>query len=111
MSEKTTPVAPVQNIVHTPGPWMWRRKYSNGCEVCPDIYSESEWVASTTGAPHIFGERAVANAKLIAASPDLLKELRKAVEMLENTIEGDQPACEWWIDEVARLRAFVDSVV
>lgn len=51
------------------------------------------------------------NGQLIAAAPSLLDELRKAVEMLENTVDGDQPACQWWIDEVARLRAFVASVV
>jgi len=40
----------------------------------------------------------------------LAAELRKAVEILETTVDGNQPSCQWWIDEVARLRAFVDSV-
>lgn len=46
---------------------------------------------------------------LISKSPDLLSELRKASEMLGTTTGGDPPACEWWIDEVARIKEFVDQ--
>ena len=110
-SEKTPPNTSVQAAVHTPGPWEHsEQKGSPGHCFVAQVWApdgESLAVLDSTIDPAV----ATANAKLMAASPTLLAELRKAVDMLESTTDGDQPACQWWVDEVARLRAFVDSVV
>ena len=113
-TKRTTPVAPVHEIVHTPGPWKYHDSGSivmtaDGQMSVADIrgFGRLEKDFGLSAAIKIMDK----NGQLIAAAPSLLDELRKAVEMLENTVDGDQPACQWWIDEVARLRAFVDSVV
>lgn len=110
----------LENTIHTPGPWKayyiesvgWSVKMANpreGYDRPDPICSMAWWQFDKPGI--INNDISGANARLIAAAPELLSELKKAVEMLENTIDSDQPACQWWIDEVARLRIFVDSVI
>ena len=85
---------------HTPGPWTVCRKWSNGCETCPEIFSEGiagrSWVATVTGAPHLGFEETLHNADLIAAAPDLLaackalhSQLRDAWENIVNIAGHD----------------------
>lgn len=85
MPENTSPVAPVQNIVHTPGPWEAYHVQSAGWSVRmaqpregfdrPDpICSMAWWQFDKPGI--IDNGISEANAKLIAAAPELLEALR-----------------------------------
>jgi len=66
--------APVQPVVHTPGPWKVSRRF--------DIYEDTQkpgvggtFIGSTRGnwpLPEHINERCEADARLIAAAPDLL---------------------------------------
>lgn len=60
-----------------PGPYEVRRRWSNGCEVCPEIWAGDEWVATVVGAPHLGFERTLPTAGLLAAAPDLLDALER----------------------------------
>jgi hypothetical protein len=74
---------------HTPGPW-----FAVGYQV--EIESETVADICTTNA-HLFGQpglhddaRAMANARLIAAAPDMLKMLEVACDCLEaSNFEGE----------------------
>lgn len=75
MSKKTTPVAPVQNIVHTPGPW----KYHSAGVMVMDSEGQMS-IADIRGWGTLekqYGEQKAmqiqdANGRLIAAAPELL---------------------------------------
>jgi hypothetical protein len=75
---------------HTPGPW-----FAVGYQV--EIESETVADICTTNA-HLFGQgglhddaRAMANARLIAAAPDMLKMLEVARDSLEvSNYEGEE---------------------
>jgi hypothetical protein len=70
---------------HTPG--QWRAKFSGGTITKTHILSDDQRYASGMfGVAHVFGENQEqerANANLMAAAPDLLKELRELVEICE----------------------------
>ena len=77
---------------HTPGPWTIQKYYSNGCEAGPwimagpDSDGQRRIVASVGGAPYIDADRGAttyANARLIAAAPDLLVACRAALMMID----------------------------
>lgn len=79
---------------HTPGPWRADAQYIgavNGSPV-PIASSHLEWFTAPGGPAH---EEACANARLIAAAPDLLAALRWAASMAEEAIlvreNGDDP--------------------
>jgi hypothetical protein len=64
----------------TPGPWHIQKRYSNGCEVGPWVMDERKpsgirhIIAEVAGAPYLCddrGENTYANARLIAAAPEL----------------------------------------
>jgi hypothetical protein len=93
MSEKPTPVAPVQNIVHTPGPWEAYYVSSSGWSVRmshpregfnrPDpICSMAWWQFDKPGI--IDNDISEANAKLIAAAPVMLEVLRKFMDFKDS---------------------------
>jgi hypothetical protein len=74
---------------HTPGPWQ-----ACGCGHCGLVWSKpADWcVASMGGGPHdeqgtMPNETRLANARLVAAAPDLLEacEIAKVELELENT--------------------------
>lgn len=68
----------------TKGPWS----VAKGCDqfVCND----GKWIASTMG---IRGEEGAANARLIAASPDLYAALREFVTVYDGFQDGDGNPC------------------
>lgn len=72
----------MSDIKHTRGPWVWADGYEGLFGLGPENevlhYADYEgmWIAE-------WSERGVANARLIAAAPDLLHELIKARAELE----------------------------
>lgn len=80
-------------VTHTPGPWSMRGTcvYGNGCKV-----AESPSQATTPGST-TYHPQAVANARLIAAAPDLLSALK-----LVRPVIAQQT--ELWIAEALRDR-------
>lgn len=75
---------------HTPGPWKVERRFSNGCEIVPRITCQRDddrgcgWIADAIGAPYLGHESTLPNARLIAAAPNLLAEVRRLREVLVN---------------------------
>ena len=66
---------------HTPGPWS----VSKGCDQY--IGAEGFWIASTMG---VRGLEGAANARLIAAAPDLL-EVAKSIDTMWSSLDGGGP--------------------
>lgn len=65
---------------HTPGPWR-QAKYSP----CDIVINERTWIASSrVGMDEIPRDEAIANARLIAAAPDLLAALEHALRDMED---------------------------
>lgn len=62
---------------HTPGPWH----HSGGFDNYEGVFAQSGLVASLDG-----NARRFANARLIAAAPDLLDELEKAHRIIRNAL-------------------------
>jgi hypothetical protein len=68
-------------IRHTPGPWkIALRDAETWIPKGTGIFSAEHQVASLL----VVGEETMANAHLIAASPDLLKALKEAINVLES---------------------------
>lgn len=61
---------------HTTGEWTLRRGIN-------DIRSKDNYIIAQIGSANNNDEEAEANAKLIAASPELLKQLKTALWILE----------------------------
>ena len=88
---------------HTPGPWVWRKNYRGldgpGGAVILDYASyEGMWV------PDYAGDWAEANARLIAAAPELLAAVEDALAIFEfGPDDQTVPAPKW----VARARTAI----
>ncbi len=85
MSENASPVAPVQNIVHTPGPW-----YASTFLVStkPGHYDYGRLSIVQTGCHDIREpDECIANARLIAAAPELLE----ACQLVSKWMLGGMP--------------------
>ncbi len=71
---------------HTPGPWAVRREsaidYRPNCIVSADGGSLVAWCAGGGPKRAIMGPEEDANARLIAAAPDMLTALRTATETI-----------------------------
>jgi hypothetical protein len=84
MSENALPVAPVKNIVHTPGPW----RVIEGRDSADNRFS----VRSKSG-ENITGwgcvQQLEGNARLIAAAPELLAHLRHMIWLVEIELKED----------------------
>lgn len=88
----------------TPGPYHVRRVWSNGCEVCPEIWAGDEWVATVVGAPYLGHERTLPTAELLAAAPELL-------EALETMRKWAIPGMNWTDDIRQEILALVDAAI
>jgi hypothetical protein len=73
------------NAQHTPGPWKVREDYAGSMSVV----SHDHFLARV-GPPNT--EQSAANARLIAAAPDLLEALREFVESFEGCYADGEPA-------------------
>lgn len=70
---------------HTPGPWRRSGMAGKNKFTCPAIYSaKTDQTVCTLGSPRDGKpfDNAQANARLIAAAPDLLKALKRSAESL-----------------------------
>ena len=80
---------------HTPGPWT----FDNGIEfICTDTPPYGEWAVARV---NIVRAEAKANARLIAAAPDLLETVKRLREMCADF--GAKTACD--IAEAAIAKA------
>lgn len=61
---------------HTKGPWAWYENPSGGCRVQTLNVGIAD-VLSRAGVPHPVQESCAANARLIAAAPELLEALER----------------------------------
>lgn len=48
-------------------PYRLERRYSNGCEVCPEIWLGQHWVATLAGAPYLGHSSLQAGRRIVAA--------------------------------------------
>ena len=99
------------NTAHTPGPWNWD---GNVCDY--DATQEAPWLVHADKYPPILGGqiRCVneADARLIAAAPDLLAALKLARETLGRTNQGGgYTARESWPDTFFTIDAAIAKAV
>lgn len=72
---------------HTKGPWAWYENPSGGCRVQTLNVGIAD-VLSRAGVPHPVQESCAANARLIAAAPELLEALEGLLREEPNIYEG-----------------------
>ncbi len=69
--------------LHTPGPWHWQyHPIENGIVALAS--ATNDVLLSTGNGDHSWGEVSEANAKIIAAAPDLLSALTATVAAMEH---------------------------
>jgi len=87
MSENASPVAPVQNIVHTPGPWgVEQTSVSNWIGRMRADGAKVEYIVAHTDRDYLRDDvlaRNDANARLIAAAPELLEACKAGLRACE----------------------------
>lgn len=91
------------NQQHTPGPWGWHRSNVVTVGVGLDDPLTAHNLAQIFGHPEI----AEANARLIAAAPELLDTLRYVVEEYDGPDNGR--TLRWAIDEAREVIAKATS--
>lgn len=83
------------NTSHTPGPWKVKRQFIHGREIVPRIVCAPDddrqcgWIADLIGAPYLGHHSTLANARLIAAAPDLLEACKAALAVLDGSAKDD----------------------
>jgi hypothetical protein len=90
---------------HTPGPWFYTGKH-NDCEVrYVGTNREDHYHEEVATLYHGEGEEQIANARLIAAAPELLEALKWYVENDDTNIgmEGN----EFWEEGLERGKAAI----
>jgi hypothetical protein len=81
---------------HTPGPWFYTGKH-NDCEVrYVGTNREDRYHEEVATLYHGEGEEQIANARLIAAAPELLGALQDAFSMIDGTLLIDTFGSEWF---------------
>jgi hypothetical protein len=94
---------------HTQGPWVLKvRKYDNFtvAEIEIDASPYRGDVARLQSCEHIDGitkDELLANARLIAAAPELLEALEKALEMLEELKIESGRGIDWGEEDAFRM--------
>lgn len=95
---------------HTPGPWTMHHCFNDGAEVC--AIAPVAWcgAASTYGASstqRIDAAEARANARLIAAAPDLLEACEILTEAQRRADAGEHGGFGCYVDAVDKARAAI----
>lgn len=75
--------SPSAIAAHTPGPWSASYNGNDDTRIFAESVADSPRCVAKVNAPLNRGLESVANARLIAAAPELLAEVKKAVEALE----------------------------
>jgi hypothetical protein len=101
--EKTTMQSelftPVHTPAHTPGPWRVFDVFTD-----PEIVTDSPTAAATESLVQFKGQRnARANARLMAAAPDLLKHLRTLIEKADDLTAAIEGVTDQFEDQVSAL--------
>lgn len=97
-SENTTPATA---SAHTPGPWrVWNNGKGYYLSICASAHRNLATVMQRDNRPESFDER-TANARLIAAAPDLLEAL-KTIDQWSQDSGKDFP---YWVVEEAISKA------
>ena len=102
-SHKSVADASVQNVVHTPGPWRVGNCRSVVADSPMGTHSEQDNVAYYGGALVAESIRTEANARLIAAAPDLLGSL---IDFIETVRLVDPGVYE---DSIAQANAVIEK--
>lgn len=93
---------------HTPGPWKVRKEWQgDGKEVYPDVKVKIGQPSELCVVDGIY-EECAANARLIAAAPDLLAKCVKVVDWLDKLAAASESNASNWKD---RLPALAESCV
>lgn len=95
-------------VTHTPGPWHVGRKF----EVGPRSDADDQSNGMVLPIADVYGENREADARLIAAAPELVKALQEAIE-LQATTYGDATALHLamvvWINKARTVLATAKS--
>lgn len=89
---------------HTPGPWTWKRVGEDGYVPVMALEGPSvlcRYWDTIAGKPIAVNQRALADASLIAAAPDMLEALKN----LENDDGKTMPASAWALVQDAIRKA------
>ncbi len=90
------------NTQHTPGPWeISADKYANFKNA---VFGPDELKVADCGSSRLTGE-VEANARLIAAAPELLEALERAADELKRAQNSN--GSQWLVDEEAKARAAI----
>ena len=92
---------------HTPGPWLIEAQNCHSGDIATVHNTDEKWV--TIYAPHwmetgMDEKEQSANARLIAAAPDLLEALKK-ISAIENKMYG----ADW--EEIEEARDIADAAI
>jgi hypothetical protein len=81
---------------HTPGPWLFEPAPHGAFDICKDPNSLGRYMVIATRGPHdVRAAEMHANARLIAAAPDLLEALQGLLVAVQRSVcEGSGPAQE-----------------
>lgn len=94
------------NTQHTPGPWTYLRDQDGRVSIAPtDGISDGSALAYMTVRGKLNEERAIPNAALMAAAPDLLADLRQAANMLHAIARGESFKASEYIEILAGFDA------
>lgn len=98
----------MSNTKHTPGPWAFYPKYEgeHAVAVVKDLLAVAEVVGSQGSEGQISKETAIANAKLIAAAPEMLEALKEELSNREHTWDADDPKSSTY-EAIKNLKAII----
>lgn len=92
---------------HTPGPWTMHPRFDDGAEVraiAPVAWCSVASTVGSSGSQSIDAAEARANARLIAAAPDLLRALERLERLSGSAMMTDDPAREGARAAVAKAK-------
>ena len=97
---------------HTPGPWAAADvRYNRDFRTCLNVMTEDglRFIAAVSCDPHTDTAQLAANARLIAAAPDILEAAEALLAVCEMTVFSDQYPAECWKMRAAMAKARGDA--